>query len=83
MDKPFTLLLPPHTPEIFFPAISEMMYYFSVNGMIRGRGAPPDYHGYLYHIMIGDRPTLREIFRRLSEFAGKMNANIYRLKHKY
>jgi hypothetical protein len=83
MAKPFTVLLPPNTPEIFFPAISEMIYYFSVNGMIRGRGAPPDYHGYLFHIMIGDRPILREIFRRLSEFLDDMNANINLLRLRY
>jgi len=83
MDKPFTLLLPPNTPELFFPAIREMMYYFSENGMIRGRGAPPDYHGYLFHIVIRDKSIFREIFRRFSKYLGDMIANFSLLSHDY
>jgi len=56
--RPFNVLIPPHAREIFYPAIIRMMEYFSVQGMIRTRGTPPTYHGYLYHIKIGAKPII-------------------------
>ena len=77
----FTFLLPRNTKKKYFPAIRRMLKKFLANGSIRGKGAPPDYHGYLFHVTIGDKPILREIMRSLSEFL--RHANINRLRVKY
>jgi hypothetical protein len=60
-----------------------MMKYFSENGRIRERGAPPDYHGYLFHINLGDKSIFREIFRSFSEYLGHMIANLSLLSDDY
>jgi hypothetical protein len=77
----FTFLLPRNTKKKYFPAIRRMLKKFLANGSIRGKGKKPDYHGYLFDVIIGDRPILREIMRSLKKKV--LRANFNRLRVKY